>query len=63
MSGTGTGSRTGKRKSAGVKSGKLLTEAKAAKALGISRERMARVVRIGLVFSFWSRGQRYVVLP
>jgi hypothetical protein len=71
MSATGTGSRTGETKSAGamksgagaMKSGEVATEAQAAKALGVSRKRLGRAVRTGLIFSFWCRGQRYVVIP
>jgi len=52
-----------KRKAVEGKSGALVTEARAAKSLGISRERLSVWIRTGLVFSFWSKGQRYVVLP
>lgn len=64
MSGKGTGSRTGETKSAGAKkSGELATEAQAAKTLGVSRERLSVAIRTGLLFSFWSKGQRFVMLP
>jgi hypothetical protein len=63
MSETGTVRRTGKQKLAGAKSGELVTEARAAKVLGISRRRLLIAVRTGLVFSFWARGQRFVILP
>jgi hypothetical protein len=46
-----------------MKSGDFVTEARAAKFLCISRQRLARAIRVGLLVSIWSRGRRLVMLP
>lgn len=63
MSVTGTVQRAGKQQLAGGKSGQLVTEAQAARALKCSRASLLAQVRSGWLFSCWAKGHRYVMLP
>jgi hypothetical protein len=63
MSAMGTVRKTGKQQLAGVKSGELVTEAQAARAMKVSRRRLLVLIRTGWLFSCWAQGHRYVMLP